>query len=516
VKITITSLKKIKIINKIIMKNLKISMCCMVLLFANTTFSQTTKSAQDTTRKYFARLAASANESDHALLESKLYELLKSNDEEDWFTASNFFYQMKNVATSDSVQQAIKLKFPNGIAVRNAAADTIYKQKDLAIKEALYNAWIKKFPPENYRSLPLGEDKVVYDYVRSSIATDYAEQNNVEKANYYAGLLQADFWKGNGYAGLSGAFYKSGNLEQAEIYAKKAMESAGSYADGKKGESNAAKFAASGYPGLMSTYAGILFERKKYAEALKYFEMAYKNTTGLNPSLNFRYAQILAGLNRNQEAYDKLEEVVKSGKATPEMTDVFKDLYSKVKGSNAGFDNYMAGIKKSYLEDLKESLTKSMVNERAPGFTLSDIFGNKVSLKDLRGKVVVLDFWATWCGPCKASFPAMQMAQDKFKDDPDVKFLFIHTWERGSDTPTQDAAAYIKSKNYDFEVLMDLKDPDTKENKVVTSYNVKGIPAKFVIDAKGNIRFKLTGFDGSNEAAVAELSMMIDMARAGS
>jgi hypothetical protein len=61
-----------------------------------------------------------------------------------------------------------------------------------------------------------------------------------------------------------------------------------------------------------------------------------------------------------------------------------------------------------------------------------------------------------------------------------------------------------------------LKDPDTKENKVVTSYNVKGIPAKFVIDAKGNIRFKLTGFDGSNEAAVAELSMMIDMARAGS
>jgi thiol-disulfide isomerase/thioredoxin len=495
------------------MKNLKISLCCMVLLFGNTTFSQTTKSAGDTTRKYFAALAASANESDQALLASKLYELLKSNDEEDWFTASNFFYQMKNVATSDSIQQAVKLKFPNGIAARNAAADTIYKQSDLAKKEALYKAWVKKYPPENYPSLPLGEDKVVYDYVRSSIATGYANEKNVAKANYYAGLLQADFWKGNAYAGISQAFYKSGNLEQAEIYAKKAMESAGSYANGKKGESNAAKFAASGYPGLMSTYAGILFERKKYAEALKYFEMAYKSTTDLNPSLNFRYAQILAGLNRNQEAYDILEEVVKSGRSTPEMTDVFKSLYIKVKGSNAGFDDYMAGIKKSYLENLKESLTKSMVNEQAPGFTLSDINGNKVSLQDLRGKVVVLDFWATWCGPCKASFPAMQMAQNKFKDDPNVKFLFIHTWERGTDTPTKDAEAYIKSKNYDFEVLMDLKDPDTKENKVVSSYNVKGIPAKFVIDQQGNIRFKLTGFDGSNEAAVAELSMMIDMAK---
>jgi peroxiredoxin len=69
---------------------------------------------------------------------------------------------------------------------------------------------------------------------------------------------------------------------------------------------------------------------------------------------------------------------------------------------------------------------------------------------------------------------------------------------------------------YNFEVLMDKKDPETKENKVVTSYKVYGIPAKFVIDPKGNVRFKLTGFDGSNEAAVDELSMMIDMAKAGS
>jgi thiol-disulfide isomerase/thioredoxin len=243
---------------------------------------------------------------------------------------------------------------------------------------------------------------------------------------------------------------------------------------------------------------------------------AFKSSTTLNPRLNYRYAQILMGINRNQEAYDKLEPVIKSGRATPEMVAVFKTLYRRVKGSEAGFDAYAAAIRKSYLENLSKTLTRDKVNKQAPGFTLTDLNGKQVSLKELNGKVVVLDFWATWCGPCKASFPAMQMAVNKYKSDPTVKFLFIHTWERGTETPTKDAADYIKSKKYTFDVLMDLKDAQTKENKVVSSYKVNRIPARFVIDPQGNIRFKLTGFDGSDEAAVDELSIMIDMAKASS
>ncbi|MNR03168.1 Thiol-disulfide oxidoreductase ResA [compost metagenome] len=243
--------------------------------------------------------------------------------------------------------------------------------------------------------------------------------------------------------------------------------------------------------------------------------MAYKKSTSLSPGLNYRYAQILMGLNKNQEAYDKLEEVVKAGKATPEMAADFKKLYVKVKGNESGFDAYAAAIRKAYLENLSKQLTKDMVKEPAAGFTLTDLNGKQVSLADYKGKIVILDFWATWCGPCKASFPAMQMAVNKYKDDENVKFLFIHTWEKVAD-PVKDASDYIKSMKYSFEVLMDVKDADTKVNKVVSSYKVNGIPAKFVIDAAGNVRFKLTGFDGSNEAAVDELSMMIDMAKAKS
>src|SRR5690606_5039902 len=133
-------------------------------------------------------------------------------------------------------------------------------------------------------------------------------------------------------------------------------------------------------------------------------------------------------------------------------------------------------------------LMKKALSQEAPEFELKDVDGNTVRLADLRGKVVVLDFWATWCGPCKASFPAMQKAVDKYADDPNVMFLFVHTWDRVND-PTKDAKDYVVSNNYSFEVLMDLRDVETRESAVAKAYGVRGIPTKVIIDPKGQIRF---------------------------
>jgi peroxiredoxin len=193
------------------------------------------------------------------------------------------------------------------------------------------------------------------------------------------------------------------------------------------------------------------------------------------------------------------------------MKDDLKKLYAKVKGSNSGFDEYIVAVNKQLAEKIRKDLAKQMINQPAPAFTLKDVDGNNVSLSDLKGKTVVLDFWATWCGPCKASFPAMKMALNKYKDDPNVKFLFIHTWER-EDNATASAKKYVTDNNYPFEVLMDLKDAEGV-NKVVSSYKVSGIPTKFVVDPNGNIRFKFTGFSGGNDAAVEEVSAMVELAR---
>ena len=150
--------------------------------------------------------------------------------------------------------------------------------------------------------------------------------------------------------------------------------------------------------------------------------------------------------------------------------------------------------------------------EKAPDFTLQDLDGNTISLSEFRGKVVVLDFWATWCVPCIKSFPAMQIAMDKYSNDPDVEFLFINTWEQRAN-PTEFVQVFMEKRGLTFPVLMDEKNPETNKHPVLEKYEIKGIPAKFIIDKNGFVSYKGTGFSGDDETVAGELISLIEQAR---
>ena len=476
----------------------------LLALFQNS-FAQTTNT-QDTMRRYYSRLANSKNEADKALLESKLYALLQSDKEDDWSIAANFFYQMKKATTTDSINKAIKVKFPMGKAVRNAETDTIYKQKDPEKKEAMYKAWVKKFPPEKY-----GPDRIQYDYVRNAVATAYADAGNVKKAIQYADMTETGPWKGEGWAGPATRLQKAGYLDEAAALFKKAIANSHKYMTTNRNDYGA-PFAATGYVGYNNSLAEILMEQKKYAEALPYLRQAHDSSKTVRSNVNSNYAKVLVSLGKDQEAYNIIDEAVKAGQATAEMKEMLKSLYVKVKGSTAGYDEYMTSVNKLVAEKIRKDLEKQIIKLPAPMFTLKDVNGNTVSLADYKGKTVLLDFWATWCGPCKKSFPAMKQAVNRFKDDSTVKFLFIHTWEReDGNLATANAKKYVDENGYPFEVLMDLKDAETGLNKVVDSYQVSAIPTKFVVDKQGNIRFKFTGAAPGEDAAVEEVIAMIEL-----
>jgi peroxiredoxin len=122
-----------------------------------------------------------------------------------------------------------------------------------------------------------------------------------------------------------------------------------------------------------------------------------------------------------------------------------------------------------------------LVGSPAPEIVLKDLQGRDVKLSDLRGKVVLVNFWATWCKPCKEEMPAMQASYDKLRDKGFV-VLAVNELE-----DTARVAEHIRTHGHTFEVVMD------HNNQVANMYGVVGLPASFLIDPQGIVRERISG-----------------------
>jgi len=133
----------------------------------------------------------------------------------------------------------------------------------------------------------------------------------------------------------------------------------------------------------------------------------------------------------------------------------------------------------------------------APNFTLQDMDGESHSLSDYQGKIVIINFWATWCPPCRAELPSMNRAWKKVKDD-NIEMLAINVGE-GEDT----IFTFLGDNPIDFPVLLD------ETGDMIKTWPVRGLPTTFVLDSEGRLVYQaIGGREWDSDALLEKVRML--------
>ncbi|MFN4032634.1 MAG: TlpA disulfide reductase family protein [Fimbriimonadales bacterium] len=124
------------------------------------------------------------------------------------------------------------------------------------------------------------------------------------------------------------------------------------------------------------------------------------------------------------------------------------------------------------------------VGQKMPEMTFKDLKGNEVKLGGKQGKVYLIDFWATWCGPCQAAIPYLQELHDKYKE----RGLVVVGVALDSGTP-EEVRAFVEERKITYQIVV-----PPNQQEVMRRARVKAFPTMYIVDKKGIIRYAEEGF----------------------
>ncbi|MFN0292034.1 redoxin family protein [Pedobacter helvus] len=233
-------------------------------------------------------------------------------------------------------------------------------------------------------------------------------------------------------------------------------------------------------------------------EALKW--LGEVRTTLQSKELLLKVADVYKNTGDKAAATEMLANAYKLTPFDKSTTALLKASILTNGGTEADVKANLIALDKEWKARHYNGLKKIILDKPFPDFQIVDRNKKLLTAADLKGKVVLIDLWATWCKPCIEFFPYLQVIYEKYKDDKDVMFVILNT---ASGNTFEDAFTWVdQNKQFPFPFYFN------EDKKLSAKLDVNTIPTTFLLDKDSKIRFKKVGNEG--EKAMPQLDAMIE------
>lgn len=393
----------------------------------------------------------------------------------------------------DSIRKVIRDKYPDTEAGYDMRIGEIREIADSETRKNKAEAMLKTVPPARLKFVTELHD-ILLEY--------YAEKKNEKTALYHLNALPADTSPYRGETLLKRARLLMQNgvlLDTALIYSERAFAIAAEFPAGliryfpetghilpyvnPETKKNVERTAQGN---SLSLKALILLKKGDAEKGKQILNQALDYSSDAETLSNAGWYYRQTG--DMEKAYQVTKKLVMENQEDTAAQRLMKEDYAKWKNSEAGWNEEWKQVEENWRSKIMAVLKKERMNKKAPVIeNLVNIKGEPVTASAMAGKIVVIDFWATWCVPCMKEMPYLQKVYEKYKNNPKVMFMVLNS---GSGNTLADAQAWPGNKEYSFPVYY------TNDKKLGEKFGFNVIPATYVIDPSGNIQFKTIGFEG--------------------
>lgn len=443
---------------------------------------------------------------------------------ENQMSAIQLYYQftIKDEPRAEQLKSEIMTRFPKGSTARFLSYQRAYQEKDPVKSVLAMEQFLKDFPIEEWRKNP-GTQSYIYYTVYRGLATDYFEKKEFDK--FLALFKDFDFKTAN-------EVYRW-NLTRTEMmgtdekkkallpFSRKIMpyllklKNDGSYKEDFGGnDSLVNNNVEEQLSDRIFTHVSLCKVASAYTEGLEYLQYLPDRKKYDNADLNEMHLYLLEQSGKQRDIKPLLEASVKSNAVTPLMFDRLKAIYlTEHNGEAKDYEEYLTSLKSSdAMSVMHDHVMGNMVRHPLIPFSLENAEGKMVNSADWKDKIVVIDFWATWCRPCIMAFPGMQLLVDKYAKDPAVGIYMLGTMQTGD--YKKKSEGYVMSKGFRFNLLHDAVGENGEQDKVFKSltplFKSSAIPRKIIVK-NGEVRYSSEGYSGSPSELMDELSMAIEI-----